>query len=105
MPHPDESLTSAAIRAVVEFLGVEESEVRALDMISPVTVYAPLGPRIIIQLIPLYATAPLPAAPLKDADIEDNVTPYDWYTLPNALKNLDNRSAAALQSLSLNVEP
>jgi ADP-ribose pyrophosphatase YjhB (NUDIX family) len=103
MPRPDESPTSAAIRAVVEFTGVEESEVRALGMISSVTVYAPRGRRIIIQLIPLYATAPPPAGPLEDADIEDDETPYDWYTLPNALKKLDDRSAAALQSLSLNL--
>jgi hypothetical protein len=70
-PHPDESLASAAIRAVVEFMGVEESEVRALDMISPVTVYAPCGRRIIIELIPLYTTAPPPEGPLEDADIEE----------------------------------
>ena len=101
-PRTGESTLSAAIRAVVECTGVEESEfVPVGGMIPPATVYGPGGRRIVIQLVPLYATSPPPDGPLEDADIEDDETEYDWYTLPNALGRLDLRSGAALMGLSL----
>ena len=101
-PRPGESPLSAATRAVVEHTGVEESEfVPVGGMVPPATVYGPAGRRIVVQLVPLYATSPPPDGPLEDADIEDDETEYDWYTLPNALGRLDRRSGAALMSLSL----
>ncbi len=99
-PKEGESPISAAIRSVVEFTEVDSSEVTALEMISPVTVYAPNGRNVVVQLYPLYATAPPPDGPLEDADLEDEESPYDWYLFANAVKRLDERSAAALRSMS-----
>ncbi len=53
-----------------------------------------------MDLLPVYATAPPPDGPLEDQDMEDEETTYDWYTLENAEKRLDDRSIAALRSLS-----
>lgn len=96
----NEPPVSAAIRSLVELTEVEASEVTALEMISPVTVYAPNGRNIVMQLYPLYATAPPPDGALEDADLEDEESPYDWYLFENALRRLDERSVAALRSMS-----
>ena len=100
VPKPEESPVDAAIRSVVEFTEVEATEVRPLPCILPVAVYAPNNRPILMHLYPLYATAPPPDGPLEEADMEDDETPYDWYTYPNALQKLDPRSIAALQTLS-----
>ena len=100
VPKEDESPLSAAIRSLVELTEVESSEVTALEMISPVTVYAPNGRNIVMQLYPLYATAPPPDGALEDADLEDEESLYDWYLFENALNKLDERSVAALRSMS-----
>ncbi len=99
-PHPEESPTSAAIRAVVEFTGVDASEVTALPWVPPVAVYAPNNRLVLMQLHALYATEPPPDGPLEDADMEDDETPYDWYTYLNAIRRLDERSIAALQTIA-----
>jgi len=36
--------------------------------------------------------------------LEDDETPYDWYTYPQATKRLDMASVAALKLLNVNVE-
>ena len=100
VPKENEPPVSAAIRSLVELTGVESSEVTALEMISPVTVYAPNGRNIVMQLYPLYATAPPPDGALEDADLEDEESSYDWYLYENASKRLDERSVAALRSMS-----
>lgn len=100
VPKQNESATDAAIRSVVEFTGVEASEVTPLEMISPVTVYAPNGKDIVVLLHPLYATSPPPDGALEDADLEDDESPYDWYLFANAVNRLDERSVAALRSMS-----
>jgi len=100
IPKEDESPVSAAIRSVVELTEVDSSEVAALEMISPVTVYAPNGRNVVMQLYPLYATAPPPDGALEEADLEDEESPYDWYLFENAVKRLDERSVAALRSMS-----
>lgn len=100
VPKEGESPLSAAIRSLVELTEVESSEVRALEMISPVTVYAPNGRNVVMQLYPLYATAPPPDGALEDADLEDEESLYDWYLFENALKRLDERSVAGLRSMS-----
>lgn len=100
VPQPDEAPASAAIRAVVEFTGVDANEVTAVPWIPPVAVYAPNHRRILMHLYPLYATEPPPDGPLEDADMEDDETPYDWYTYPNAIRKLDERSIAGLQTIA-----
>eukprot|EP00584_Thalassiosira_punctigera_P024831 CAMPEP_0172555256 /NCGR_PEP_ID=MMETSP1067-20121228/58321_1 /TAXON_ID=265564 ORGANISM="Thalassiosira punctigera, Strain Tpunct2005C2" /NCGR_SAMPLE_ID=MMETSP1067 /ASSEMBLY_ACC=CAM_ASM_000444 /LENGTH=963 /DNA_ID=CAMNT_0013343771 /DNA_START=275 /DNA_END=3163 /DNA_ORIENTATION=- len=95
-----ESVEDAAVRAVVEQTEVDASEAATVDMISPITVYAPNGRPIVMKLLVLYATAPPPDGPLEEADMEDDETPYDWYTYTNAVNRLDERSLAALRSLS-----
>ncbi|KAG7362783.1 cobalamin synthesis protein, P47K [Nitzschia inconspicua] len=93
--------TDAAIRAVVEQIQVDASEVVPLPFVPPVAVYAPHGRPVLMHLYPLYATAPPPDGPLEDQDMEDDETPYDWYTYKNAIQRLeDERSAAALRTLS-----
>ena len=52
-------------------------------------------------MVPLYAVEPPPDGALEEADMEDEETPYDWYTYANAIKRLDDRSIAALRSMSL----
>ena len=100
VPKENESPVDTAIRAIVELTEVEASEVKPLEMISPVTVYAPNGRNIVMQLYPLYAAAPPPDGALEDADLEDDESPYDWYLFENAVNRLDERSIAALQSMS-----
>ena len=100
IPDTTETVSEAAIRAVVEHTGVDKTEARAIDMISPITVYAPHGDKIVMKLVVLYATEPPPPGALEDADMEDDESPYDWYTYPNAINRLDERSVAALRSLA-----
>ena len=100
IPDTTETVSEAAIRAVVEHTGVDKTEARAIDMISPITVYAPHGDKIVTKLVVLYATEPPPPGALEDADMEDDESPYDWYTYPNAINRLDERSVAALRSLA-----
>lgn len=97
---PDESPHEAAIRAVVEFTEVEKTEVKILPHLLPVPIYAPHGRPRLVHLYPLYATEPPPDGPLEEADMEDDETPYDWYTYPNAIKKLDPPSVVALQAMS-----
>ncbi|KAL7545161.1 hypothetical protein ACHAWF_008516, partial [Thalassiosira exigua] len=97
---PDESAMDAAVRSVVESTEADPSEVRFLDLIPPVTVYAPNGRHVMIQLYSLYAVSPPPDGPLEEADMEDEETPYDWYTYEKCLEKLDDRSVAALRSAS-----
>ena len=103
LQQPNEAPTDAAIRAVVEQTEVEAEEMRPLPHILPVAVYAPNGRPILMELYPLYATQPPPDGPLEDADLEDDETPYDWYTFPNALKRLDKASIDGLHSMALNL--
>jgi ADP-ribose pyrophosphatase YjhB (NUDIX family) len=98
-PKPDELPTDAAIRALVEFTGVEATEVTVLSFIPPVALYAPNERPIFVHLYPLYATEPPPDGPLEDADLEDDETPYDWYTFDNAIRQLDERSNVALHTM------
>ncbi|KAL7470575.1 hypothetical protein ACHAXS_010822 [Conticribra weissflogii] len=100
VPKSGESQVDSAIRAVVEFTGVDATEVKGLPLILPIPVYLPNGRPILMDLLPVYATAPPPDGPLEDQDMEDEETTYDWYTLENAEKRLDDRSIAALRSLS-----
>jgi G3E family GTPase len=100
LPKDSESPVDTAIRAIVELTEVEASEVKPLEMVPPVTVYAPNGRNIVMQLYPLYATAPPPDGALEDADLEDDESPYDWYLFEKAVKRLDERSIAALRSMS-----
>mmetsp|Transcript_26939 Transcript_26939/g.40460 ORF Transcript_26939/g.40460 Transcript_26939/m.40460 type:complete len:1047 (-) Transcript_26939:411-3551(-) len=99
-PKPDELPIDAAIRAVVEFTEVDAKEVQALPHLLPVPVYCPNGRQLLVHLYPLYAVEPPPDGPLEDADMEDDETPYDWYTYYNAVKRLDPPSLAALQTMS-----
>jgi len=103
VPKPDESSHAAAVRAVVEFTEVEATEVRVLKHVLPVSIYAPNGRYILVELYPLYSTEPPPDGPLEDADLEDDETPYDWYTYPNAIDKLDKPSITALQTMALNL--
>jgi G3E family GTPase/ADP-ribose pyrophosphatase YjhB (NUDIX family) len=97
----NESPMDAALRAVVEHLEVDADEVSKLPLIPPVAVYAPNDRPILMHLYPLYATAPPPDGPLENQDMEDDETPYDWYTIQNAIERLhDERSAAALRTIS-----
>ena len=101
VPGPEESDEDAAIRAVEEFTGVEAGEVQSLPNVLPVSVYE-AGPRH-VRLVPLYATAPPPDGPLEDADMEDDETPYDWYTFPNAIGRLGEAASGALRTMALNL--
>jgi ADP-ribose pyrophosphatase YjhB (NUDIX family) len=103
VPEPDETPHDAAVRAVFEFADVEDSEVRVLTQVLPVAIYAPDGRPILVELYALYATNPPPDGPLEDADMEDDESPYDWYTYPNAIQKLDKASIAALQIMALNL--
>jgi G3E family GTPase len=103
VPKPDESPHAAAVRAVVEFTEVEFTEVQVLKHVLPVAIYAPNGRSILVELFPVYTTEPPPDGPLEDADLEDDETPYDWYTYPNAIEKLDKPSIAALQTMALNL--
>ena len=91
---------STALRAVVKWTGVEAEEVRSVDMISPITVYAPNGRQIVMQMVVLYETDPPDEIEEEEYIDEDAESQYDWYTLPNATERLDQRSIAALRSLS-----
>ena len=79
IPDTTETVSESAIRAVVEHTGVDKTEARAIDMISPITVYAPHGDKIVMKLVVLYATEPPPPGALEDADMEDDdgESPYD----------------------------
>lgn len=102
-PKPDETPHMSATRAVVEFTKVDPTEVHILANVLPVAVYAPNNRPILVELYPLYATEPPPDGPLEDQDMEDDESPYDWYTYPNAIAALDKASIAALQSMALNL--
>ena len=95
-----ESIHDTAVRAVLKYTEVENEEMKPVDMISPITVYAPYGRNIVMHLVVLYATQPPPEGPLEDQVTEDEESLYDWYTITNAMKRLDERSIAALRSLS-----
>ena len=95
-----ESIKDTAMRAVVKWTGVEAEEVRSVDMISPITVYAPNGRQIVMQMVVLYETDPPDEIEEEEYMDEDAESQYDWYTLPNATERLDQRSIAALRSLS-----
>ena len=45
-----------------------------------------------VELYPVYATEPPPDGALENQDMEDDETPYDWYTYPNATAKLDKAS-------------
>ena len=98
-----ETPVQAAIRAAVEFCEVDDTEVREIKHILPVAVYAPNSRPLLLELYALYATEAPPDGPLEDADLEDDETPYDWYTFPNALKTLDAGSGAGLRTMSFNL--
>jgi G3E family GTPase len=100
---PGESPGMAATRAAVEFTKVDAAEVSVLPNVLPVAIYAPNGRSILVELYPLYANEPPPDGPLEDADMEDDETPYDWYTYPNAIVKLDKSSTTALQIMALNL--
>jgi G3E family GTPase len=97
-----ESHEDAAIRSITQLCEVDgPDEVMALSHIPPVALYGTIGGRaIVVLLYPLYAKEPPPDGPLEDADMEDDETPYDWYTFSNASKKLDERSMAALQTMA-----
>jgi len=102
----DETPLQAATRAVEEFVEVDAAtEVREIKHLLPVSIYAPNDRRrpVLIHLYALYAVEPPPDGPLEDADLEDDETPYDWYTYPNAVQKLDAASSAALRTMSLNL--
>ena len=104
VPNDGESSIETAIRAVVELVEVEASEVRELKHIPPVAIYGPNGLPHLVQLYAFYATEPPPDGPLEDADIEDEEdSNYDWYTFPNALNRLDEASIAALRTMAFNL--
>ena len=105
LPTPEEKGTPhlSAVRAVVEYTKVDANEVKILNHVLPVAMYAPNGRPIMVELYPVYATEPPPDGPLEDQDMEDDETPYDWYTYPAALTKLDKASIAALQSMALNL--
>mmetsp|Transcript_14503 Transcript_14503/g.31819 ORF Transcript_14503/g.31819 Transcript_14503/m.31819 type:complete len:1079 (-) Transcript_14503:43-3279(-) len=98
-----ESDHDAAARAVVEHTGVDADEVRELPLLSTVNVYGPNGRNIVLRLVPVYAVSPPPDGPLENQDMEDDETSYDWYTLANAERRLDERSVAGLRSISLSL--
>ena len=104
VPNDGETPIETAIRAVVELVEVEASEVRELKHVPPVAIYGPNGLPHLVQLHALYATEPPPDGPLEDADIEDEEdSNYDWYTFPNALNRLDDASIAALRTMAFHL--
>lgn len=104
VPNDGETPIEAAIRAVVELVEVEASEVRELKHVPPVAIYGPNGLPQLVRIYALYATEPPPDGPLEDADIEDEEdSNYDWYTFPNALNRLDDASIAALKTMAFNL--
>lgn len=94
-----------AARVVEEFTGVDyNTEVEFLSQVPPVGIFMVdpgTGCPRRIQMYALYAVEPPPDGPLEDADMEDDETPYDWYTFPNAIRKLDSRSVAALETMAL----
>jgi G3E family GTPase len=98
-----ETPVQAAKRAVLKFLEVDTSEVREIKHVLPVSIYAPNNRPLLVQVYALYAIEPPPDGPLEDADLEDDETPYDWYTYPNAVKRLDAASNAALRTMTFNL--
>ena len=72
-----ESIHDTAVRAVIKYTEVQNEEMKPVDMISPITVYAPYGRNIVMQLVVLYATQPPPEGPLEDQDMEDEESLYD----------------------------
>eukprot|EP00977_Amphora_coffeiformis_P005843 scaffold1225_cov164-Amphora_coffeaeformis.AAC.19 len=105
-PKRNETMVEAATRAVVEFTGVEATEVQPVsDLIRPVPIFGPSHRAIIVDLVPLYAVEPPPEGPLENADLEDDETPYDWYLYSNAIRKLyhDPASRWALQIMALSL--
>ena len=101
MQKEGETALDSALRAAEEYTEIEaKEEVTALPYLLPVPIFAPNGRHIIVDLVPLYATCPPPVGALEDADMEDDESPYDWYTLPNAIKRLDNSSIASLLTMA-----
>jgi len=90
-PRPDESFPAAAIRSIVEHCQVEAEEVRVLPHLPSLHLYD-VTRRVLVQVLCLYATEPPPPGPLEDADMEDDETPYDWYTLANAQRLISDDS-------------
>ena len=101
-PQRDETPVDAAIRSIVQYCEVEKEEVLPLSHLAPVNLYAPQNRRVLVQVYPLYARQPPPEGPLEDQDMEDDESPYDWYTYSNAMARLgqDARSCACLDTMS-----
>jgi G3E family GTPase len=102
VPQQQETAAQAATRAVTELLGVDADEVEFLSQIPPVEMFGldTEGPYR-VQLYAMYSTSPPLDGALEEYDMEDDETPYDWYTFANAIKKLDDRSIAALQTIAL----
>ena len=102
-PSEGEKPEDTTIRCVVHYTGgVEATEVRPLPEVPPVELFTHQSNKPTrIQLYALYATQPPPDGALEEADMEDDETSYDWYTFANAVKKLDARSIAGLQTMSL----
>jgi len=100
LPRLGEAAPRAALRALEEHTGVEEDEVRALEHFPVLTVYAPNGRAVLMELHVLYAVNPPPEGPLEEADMEDEEDDYDWYTYPNAVRRLDAASGGALRTVA-----
>jgi G3E family GTPase len=108
LPTQGETHLDTAIRSVVELTQVDAAEVQTLPYVPPVEIFQSFttgttdNKPAIIELYALYATEPPPDGPLEDADLEDDETPYDWYTFSNAIIQLgDARSIAGLQTMAL----
>ncbi|CAJ1957646.1 unnamed protein product [Cylindrotheca closterium] len=99
-PRPGEGDKEAVVRAVVELLEVDADKIRSLPMIPPVSIYGPNGQPTILSLYPLYAVQPPPDGPLEEADMEDDESPYDWYTFERAATRIDAASIAGLQTMA-----
>ena len=98
-PEPHESPVETAIRSVVEHCLVDADEVQPVSCVAPIFWYTSHG--VLVHVYPLYATAPPPGEPLEDQDVEDEEdSPYDWYTYPNACQRTDVRLQAALTTAS-----
>jgi G3E family GTPase len=106
VPKDNENPVETAKRAVVEFTGVDSTEVHQLStLIQPVSIFGPNGRPVVVNLVPLYAVEPPPDGPLEDADMEDDESPYDWYLCHNAIRKLshDLASVTALQIMALSL--
>ena len=102
LPNHNESTHQSILRSITEHTEVDAAtEITLLPHISPVNIYAPNGRHILVELHAVYAVQPPPDGPLEDADLEDDETPYDWYTYDNATKRLDDRSIGALRTLAM----